>query len=235
MTHESAPSADSPRELLTTVRDLTRRVRVTQRDTWFPLLVFAVVTLAVIPVYLYAPQHLGPCRSASRGISFCASFIPGVLVYWSIALVLAYVVIAGFYVRRSRRRGVGTRVRPYVVAGIVIAVIAAAVALWRAFHPILPLVGTQVSGAPGTVFLHGLATPWAAIGLALLVLTWVERSWALLLYSVVYLVIAAASFGRVIHSTSPLALLPQLLIPAAVLLLGSAGFALFRPAAEPRP
>jgi hypothetical protein len=235
MTHETASAADSPHELLTTVRDLTRRVRLAQRDTWFPLLVFAVVTLAVIPFYLYAPKHQGPCRSGPHGTSLCSTFIPGALVYWPIALVLAYAAIASFYVRRSRQRGVGTRIRPYVVAGIVIAAVAAAVSLWRDFHPVLPAAGAVFHVTPTAVTAGGLATPWVAIGLALLVLTWIERNWALGFYSLAYLVIVVASSDRVQHTPSRWYFLPQLLIPAGLLLLGSAGFALFRPTAQPRP
>jgi hypothetical protein len=235
MPHESVPPADSPHELLTAVRDLTHRVVVAQRGTWFPLLIFAAITLAAIPVYKYAPRHLGPCRSGPQGTSVCAAVLPGVLVYWPIALVLAYVLIAGFYVRQSRRRGVGTPIRPYVVAGVGIAIALTAASAWRAFHPHLPVPGSQLHVASPTFTVSGLATPAVAIGLALLVLAWVERNRVLLAYSVVYLVIVLVNSGRVIHSSSPWYFLPQLLIPAAVLLLGSAGFALYRPATEPRP
>jgi hypothetical protein len=233
MPHESVPPADSPHELLTAVRDLTHRVVVAQRGTWFPLLIFAAITLAAIPVYKYAPRHLGPCRSGPQGTFVCFAVIPGALVYWPIALVLAYVAIAGFYVRQSRRRGVGTPIRPYVVAGVVIAIALAAASVWRAFHPPVPVASGQIHFA-ATLTVYGLATPAVAIGLALLVLAWVERNRALLAYSLVYLVIVLVNSGRVIHSSSPWYFLPQLLIPAAVLLLGSAGFALFRPTAEPR-
>ena len=234
MTHESVPPTDNPHELLAAVRDLTRQVRIAQRGTWFPLLIFAVITLAVIPIYRYAPSHLGPCRSGPQGSSVCAAVIPGVLVYWPIALVLAYAVVAGFYVRQSRRRGVGTRIRPYVVGGVVIAALLAAASLWRAFHPRVPLSVTQIHVAAPTLGIYDLATPAAAIGLALLVLAWVERNRALLAYSLVYLVIVLVDSDRITHSSSPWYFLPQLLIPAAVLLLGSAAFALFRPTTEPR-
>jgi NADH:ubiquinone oxidoreductase subunit K len=230
MTHSSVPPADDPNELLMAMRDLTRQVRAAQRGTWFPLLVFAVITLAVIPLYRYAPAQLSHCRSGPGGTSTCAAVIPGVLVYWPAVLVLAYAVIAGFYVRQSRRRGVGTRIRPYVVAGIVIAVLLAAVSLGRAFHPLLPGASSQFHVTALT-----LVTPETAIGLALLVLVWVERNLLLLAFSLVYLVIVLIEEGRVLHSSSPWYFLPQLLIPATVLLLGSAGFALFRLATERRP
>jgi len=231
MTNESVPSADTPHELLTAVRDLTRQVRIAQRGTWFPLLVFAAITLIAIPLYRYAPHHIGPCRSDSTGMSVCATYIPAVWVYWPIALVLAYAAIAGFYVRQSRRRGVGTPIRPYVIVGVVLAVMMAAASLWLALHQRVPSFGAPLTHE----FAYGLATPAAVIGLALLALAWVERTWVLLAYSLVYLVIVLVQANVVIHSSSHWFFLPTLLIPAAMLLLGSAGFALMRPAAERNP
>jgi hypothetical protein len=225
MTHESVPPAGDPHELLRAVRDLTRQVRIAQRGAWFPLLVLGAITLAVIPVYRYAPRGLGRCGPGPRlGTSICSVAIPGVLVYWPVALVLAYAAIATFYAHRSRQRGVGTPARPYVAAGVAIAAGASAAALWRAYHPRLPLTSGQIHAAPLSLIGYGLASPVAAIGLALLVLAWVERNQALLAFTLVYLAITVALSSRVIHSASPWAFLPQLLIPAAVLLLGSAGF-----------
>jgi hypothetical protein len=235
MTHESVPPTDGPHELLTAVRDLTRQVRIAQRGTWFPLLIFAAVTLAAIPVHRYARHFDSACRSGPEGTTICTGISPSVLVYWPIALMLAYAAIAGFYVRQARRRGVGTRIRPYVAVGVVLAVLLAATWLWLAFHPLIPFSTDPIDVAPATRMVAGLATPAAAIGLALLVLAWVERNIALLGYSLVYLVIVVINSSRVIHSSSPWYFLPELLIPAAVLLLGSAGFALVRPAAEPLP
>jgi hypothetical protein len=65
--------------------------------------------------------------------------------------------------------GVGTRIRPYVVVGVVVAVLLAAASLWLAHHPFLP--GPLILGlAPVTLWVSQLATPALAIGLALLVL-----------------------------------------------------------------
>jgi hypothetical protein len=234
MTNEQGPRAENPHELLSAVHDLTRRVRVAQRGTWFPLAVLGVITLAVIPVYRYAPRHLGPCRSGPGGTSVCAAYIPGVLVYWPVALLLAYAVIAGFYLSHAHRRGVGTRIRPYIVAGVAIAILLTAVTLWRAAHPPLPLSGIPLHAAPAPPLVGRLGSATVAIGLALLVLAWVERNWWLTAYSLVYLVIVVAESARVSHSPSPWGFLSHLLIPAAMLLLGSAGFALFQPAAKVR-
>ncbi|MCU1591516.1 MAG: hypothetical protein JWP11_2772 [Frankiales bacterium] len=234
MAFTPASPADSPRELVATVRNLTRQVRVAQRGTWFPLLVLAAVTLAAAPVYRFAPRHLGPCRDGAGAHSVCAGYIPAVLIFWPLALVLAYALIARFYVSQARRRGVGTRVRPYVITGAVLAGALAAASWWRATHP-LPLPNTgDASAAHPHLTLLSFATPATAIGLALLVLAWVEANRLLLAFSVVFLGTVLAQAGAVIHSASRWYFLPQLLIPAALLLLGSGGFALLRPA-QPKP
>ena len=157
------------------------------------------------------------------------------------AALLAYAAIATFYVRQSRHRGVGTPIRPYVVAGVALAVLMTAVSIWLTFHPLLAQPAdpsstdpVQIEVGPAVWLINGLASPLAVIGLALLVLAWVERHWALLAYTLVYLAIGIVQGNQVIHSSSPWFFVPYLLVPAAVLLLGAAGFALFRPAAEVR-
>ncbi|WP_155373462.1 hypothetical protein [Catellatospora vulcania] len=222
------------------MRDLTRQVRVAQRGTWFPLLVFAVITVIAIPVYRYAPylDLFSACRSDADH-TVCPSPNPAELGYWTGALVLAYAAIAAFYLRQSRQRGVGTPIRPYVIVGITLALLMAAVSIWLTFHPLIPVPAdplsadtVKVPAGPVAWLVNGLASPLAVIGLALLVLAWVERHWALLAYSVGYLAVGAFMGNQVIHSSSPWFFLPQLLVPAALLLLGSAAFALLRPAAE---
>ncbi len=235
MTHDSVPSANSPRELLTAVSDLTRRVRVAQRGTWFPLLVFAVITLVAIPVERYAPQ-LGPCQAGpEEGTLVCAASVASTAVYWPVALMLAYAAIAVFYVRQSRQRGLGTPIRPYVVVGVVLAVLLAGASLWLAYHPLAPFSAAPSEFTPTMHAVSWLASPLTVIGFALLVLAWVERHWALLAYTAVYLVIGLVQGGQVIQSSSRWFFLPYLLVPAVVLLLGSAAFALFRPVGEAQP
>ena len=134
MTSGTAFSGDDPRQLLSGTRELTRQVRKTQRATWFPLLVLATVTFAAIP-FRYSPHRLGTC-AATGAARVCTAYPPALLVYWPTALVLAYVVIAAFYIRRSQARGVGTRVRPYVVAGIILALAMTGSLLWTLYHPL---------------------------------------------------------------------------------------------------
>jgi hypothetical protein len=221
MTHESIP--DGPRELLASVRGLVREVRAAQRGSWFPLLVFAVLTLAAIPVDRYSPHHLA-CRTDGPG-RVCLVVASWPLVYWPVALLVAYGLITGFYLVRSRRRGVGTRIYPYVAVGAGLAVVLAGVSLWLAGHPLLPGGGTRL--------LYQLATPAAVIGAGLLVLARVERSRALLAVSVLYLavVLLPPLFASGMTRPDPWGFLPRLLAGAVVLLAGCLAFA----AAQHRP
>jgi len=218
-----AHTSDDPRGLLSTTRELTQRVRRAQRATWFPLLVLAAVTFASIPAYRYAGHHkFGTCAATSVRPVACVIYPQGEFVYWPFALVLAYAVIAVFYIRRSRARGIETRVRPYTVAGIIIAAALTAAMLWELRDP----------SAAGPVGLHAfgwrLATPTSAIGFALLVLARAERNRALLLIAVGYLVVVLVpvDFGWTMDPLSPWYFVPRLVIDGGVLLLSGIGFAL---------
>jgi hypothetical protein len=206
--------------MLAALHHFTRRVRVARRGTWFPLLVLGLVVLGAVPVYRYAPRHLEGCQVGPNGAAVCHAVIPMALAYWPVALVLAYSVVAAFYVRRARQRGLDSAIRPYVVVGAVIAVAASAIAIWRAANPQTLSVATS-----GHSFLYGVAGAPAAIGLGLLVLAWAERSWAVLVFSLGYLVVVVVQANRVIHSSSLWWFLPQLLLPAVLLFVGSVGFA----------
>jgi hypothetical protein len=227
MTTESAQPDGDPRSLLSSTRELTQRVRRAQRATWFPLFVLAAVTFVSIPAYRYGGHHTSTCVAVpgvpGGGGRACTVYTNAEFVYWPIALVLAYVAIAAFYIRRSRAQGIETRVRPYAIAGIVIAVALTGAALWEAHNP-------SPSG-PNLIelstFARRLATPGAAIGVALLVLAWAERNRVLLLLTLSYLAVVLAPIGytRVTHPDSLLVFLP-VVIHGSVLLLGGIGFAL---------
>jgi hypothetical protein len=234
MAHDSASASAASRELLTSVRDLARQVRIAQRGTWFPLLVFAVITLGSIPLSRYGPRHLAACVTApapgGQVSMVCGVVRPWVAVYWPVALVLAYAAIATFYVRRSRRRGVGTRIRPYVVAGIVFAVLVSAASLWETYHPTISRQGVT----PLVEIGYRAQSPLAAIGVALLVLAWVERHRLLAWFSLAYLVVVLVpqdllprqshvAVGHYASGDTP----QHLLVIAGLLLAGSAGFALY--------
>jgi hypothetical protein len=233
MTSETAYPGDDPHRLLSDTRELTQRVREAQRGTWFPLLVLAVVTFAAILVYRFGgTYHLGTCVRTGPRLKACARYPTAAFAYWPVVLVLTYAVIAAFYIRRSRARGIETRVRPYAIAGIIIAVVLAGAAFWELNNP----------SASGPVGLHGLGwrlvTPTCAIGLALLVLARAERNRALLLLALAYLavVLVPVNFGWVMGPLSPWYSVPRLVIDGSVLLLGGIGFAMAqRPFRSPAP
>jgi len=221
LTTSPAYSEDDPRRLLSSTRELAQRVRKEQRATWFPLLVFAAVTFAAIPILRYSGRHLGPCTATGPGLKVCTVYPNAQFVYWPIALVLAYIAIAAFYIHRSRARGIETRVRPYAVAGIIIAMVLTGAALWLAHTAPSPR-GPNLVGLTG--FGHGLASE-IPIGLALLVLAWAERNRALLLLTIAYLAIVLLPIPLRM-STVAWNLVPQLVTGGSVLLLGGIGFAL---------
>jgi hypothetical protein len=225
----SATADDGPRRLLEDSRLLARRVRTVQRATWFPLLVFAAVTFAAIPVYRYVHPSL-TCRSGQEGTKVCLVYTSAGLVYWPVALVIAYALIATFYVRRARARGVGTRVNPYVVAGVILALLMGFASVWTAMHPPIGdnVLGLHLRGARLAV-IAGFAGPATAIGLALLFLAGVERSWGLVVLTVAYLAVAvspAVFLHRFSGHLSVWAFLPRLLLEGGLLLLGAIVFAL---------
>jgi|ERR1700722_11419304 len=225
MTTEMAFPGEDPQRLLSSTRELTQRVRRAQRATWFPLLVFALVTFASIPAYRYGGHHAVTCMAVAgkppaSPIRLCSIYSSAEFIYWPIVLVLAYMAIAAFYIRRARAQGIETRVRPYVIAGIIIAVACTGAAFWEVQNP-------AQSGLVGLSLAHRLASPGAAIGLALLVLAWGERNRALLLLTLCYLAVVLTPVGyvRATSVDSLLAYLP-LIIHGTILLLGGIGFAL---------
>lgn len=229
MTTETAYPGDDPHRLLSSARELVRRVRRQQRATWLPLLIFAALTFAAIPVRRLSGHHLD-CRAVPGG-QLCRVYSDADFLYWPIALVLAYVVIVAFYIRRSRARGLGTRVLPYAIVGVIAAVALTGVALWQLHNPPIDQNPPWLHGVP-----YRLVSPGGAIGLALLVLAWAERNRALLLLTFVYLAVVAApvTFGRG-EFGGPWYALP-VVSQGTVLLLGGVGFALAqRPLRTPAP
>ena len=238
MNVQPIPADDGPQRLLAESRQLARRVRAAQRAPWAPLLVLSAVTFAAVPVYRYGRYSL-TCRTYDGGGRVCLVSNTATLVYWPIALVLAYVAIAAFYLHRARARGVGTRVLPVAGIGILIAAVTGGAAAWLATHP--PVGGFLAlrfaSGQAGWVF--GVVSPAFAIGLGLLALAVVERSRALALLSLGYLVFAMVpgnDLGWVIRHPSPWAQVPRLVIGGSVLLVAGLLFAWAqRPVRRDRP
>lgn len=238
MTDSSVPSPDSPRELLASLDDLTHRVRAAQRGTWFPLLLLGVLTLGGILVSRYTTKVLTvPCPAIHPAVgAACTVDRHGSAVYWPLGLALAYTATAVFFIRRSRNRGLGSPVMPYVLTGIALVGLVTATALWSTRHG-LPQPGEPIDlwglhldpASQRTGLLMQLTGNATAVGLPLLVLSWVERSRGLLLFTLVYLAVELAplpSGWAGISTTSPWSGAPHLAVPGVLLLLGTVGFAL---------
>jgi hypothetical protein len=233
MTSDAVPAAEDPRRLLTEVRNLAHRVRLDQRVTWVALLVLAAVTLAAIPIgwrfleadcgRAFTEGGTGVCRLRGLDRAF----------YWLPALLLAYTAIALYAVRVTRARGLGARVLPYVLTGVALAVLSAVAWLlvfiyWQS-HPLptepLPPLPSWV------MLLDRLIAPVGTIGVALLVLAWLERHPALLVFTLGYLALVLVPIDTFriprFWGHHPDLLLPQA-IGGAALLLGAVGFALAR-------
>jgi hypothetical protein len=221
--------------MLSTTRQLARRVRHAQRSTWFPLVLLGLVVVAAAPFYRLG-RHVVTCDPAlgarggveiiSRGACVQVVAWPAG-IYWIVAFALAYVAIAAFYAYRARRRGVGARVLPYVGSGIAAGLVFGVASAWAQQ---LDLTGYFPAG-PVAVGL----VPLISISLALFVLARVERNWPLLAFAAGYLVVALLACGI---GTRRLGLntgwnlaptwnfLPSLVVAGGVLLLGGVGFAL---------
>jgi hypothetical protein len=225
MTSDAVPAGGDPRQLLADARALARRVRLAQRVTWLPLFALALMTFGAIPAYLFGHPHEWNCQSIENS-QVCRVWFPVSEFYWLTATVLAYVVIAARYLRVARSRGVDARVLPYVLTGVGVAVllftaVAAGAGAW-----IFPDAAASLHPTALDLFLFRLLSPAGGIGLALLVLAWLERHLMLLLFTALYLavILVPVDFGW--HMRSQWQFVPMLVIGGAVLLLGSAGFLL---------
>ena len=118
------------------------------------------------------------CRACGRSAPSLVAMATYVAVF---ALVLAYVVIGIFSAARARQRGVGTRIVPYALTGIIAGLVLTVLSVW----PVARHLSTLQSFSSFALLVHGL-NPLLGIGLALLVLAWVEGLWALLGFALAY-------------------------------------------------
>lgn len=241
MTEDSGRAAESSRQLLLGTRELTRRVRRAQRGAWFPLVLLGLVAAGAAPFYRVGPHPHATCTAiVTRGpggvpagpgpgagaVRCFVAFGWPAFIYWVAALAAAYVVIAGFYVLRARRRGVGARIRPYVIAGLAGVLLVAV--LWLAQRYL-----ASQSRFPSALVVHGL-NPLLAIGLALFALARAERSRALLVFAAANLAAVLANSYDIdgllrdhgLAVSLPWTFVPRLWAAAAVLLLAGAAFAI---------
>jgi hypothetical protein len=150
------------------------------------------------------------------------------LWYWIPAMPLAYAAIAFLYLRAARARGLGGRVLPYAITGAVTTVVFPAawlfVTTYFDSHPIpdqpLPY---------WWIVLDRLVMPWGMVGVTLLVLAWLERNVALLLFTLGYLALVLLvlpmnfGFGPPHFGIRAGMAVPQIIV-GVVLLVAALGF-----------
>jgi hypothetical protein len=232
-----ADAVETPEQLLGEVKSFRRRTRLARHAYWFPLVLFGLLTLASIPFYIQripkksgsysiggsaGPAFLRPSYLDGFGI-FRGRFSP---YYWLAALVVGLAATAVWYRWRGNRVGLRTPARGYLLTGLILLLLALGIpALANGAGSRLDVL------MPGDLLGRG-TFPLVIIGIGLCYLAWAERSKALTLIAVGYLALSLAAslydienvFYRLGWNLSPdVSGLPNVVLPALVLLLAGAG------------
>jgi hypothetical protein len=229
--------ADGPAELLGEVRSIRRKARLARHAYWFPLVLFGLLTCASVPFYLPPPMtRSGTYPAGPPGPSFLQSgylggfgleSYRGTAYYWLGAMLLGIAATVLWYRWRGNRVGLRTPARGYLIAGLIIVALAL----------LIPLAGRGGGVGlllimPGDLVIRG-TFPFVLIGLGLCFLAWAERSVGLTVIAVAYLAVALLAslydienvfynwFGWYLTATE--SALPNVLLPALMLLLSGAG------------
>jgi hypothetical protein len=230
-----------PGELLSDLSRLRRRTRAARHGYWFPLVLFGVLGCAAAPLYLAAaasaPAGPGSYQTSNTGPLLLSGMSIGrndfyIGWYWTIALVAGYLLTVLWYWRSARRAGVRTPARGYVITGVVLTVLAVVLLPFSRAVPAMFLLW----GPLGDVWVRGtLAFLIIAVGLWVLVRA--ERSPGLAVIALAYT--AAALLASLYNVENLLfrlgwnpgasrfgwdwTILPDILLPALVLLASGIG------------
>jgi hypothetical protein len=245
-----AYAVETPEQLLGEVATVRRKTRLARHAYWFPLVLFGLLTCAAIPFYLqpeprkrscvYAPpDHV--CRVRGTAPPPFRPVLPngylggfgGTLVrsgtsfYWLAALLAGLAVTALWYRWRGARVGLRTPARGYLVIGFALLVLAL----------VVPVLADHDSHSwlrflmPGDLLIRG-TFPFMIIAVGLCVLAWAERSIALTIIAVTYLALSLVASLYDIENVfyrlgwnlgAAVSGLPNVVLPALVLLLSGAG------------
>ena len=223
MTNNNSDMNSDPRDLLATQGNLVKRVRTSQRSTWFPLTFLSIVTFLAIPVERLGHRTVGNCISSTAPTDaphFCRIYSFSGLFYWPIALVIAYAVISYFYKTRSRELGAETSAGKYVIPGMIISIL-----LGLASYLLYLVSSGQNSRLesyfldPSNALIFRAISPAFSICLALLFLARFERNLLLFICDVLYGVIVLWPPVRGIESHGFWSLAPNRVVDGGFLLL----------------
>jgi FtsH-binding integral membrane protein len=240
-------TSGTPEELLSDLARLRQQARTARHAYWFPLVLFGLLTCASVPFYVSDVIQPAP------GVAILRATPPPTLLggelagrngvflawYWAFALVVGHLLTWAWYRQHQRRAGIQTPARAFAITGIVLAALAF----------LGPLFVTDLSfpyppvGVPiGDLWVRGtFAFLIAAAGLW--VLAWAERSRALALITLAYtgaaLLASLYNVENLLYrlgwnpgygsASARLTMLPNVLLPALVLLIAGAGAFLLRP------
>ena len=230
-------------ELLAEMKALRRRARTARHAYWFPLVLFGLLTCASVPFYVLPGYQAGGTGATQAGppLPILGGF-PGITVqrylgyYWLAALLGGLLLTLLWYRRNARRVGLATPARGYIMTTAVLTVLALVIPLLsqvRSPHWLSWLQHLHVLW-PGDLVVRG-TFPFVIIAAGLWVLAWAERSRALAVIAAVYTATALLSSLYNIEnvlfrlgwnpsrSDWSLTSLPNVLLPALVLLAAGAG------------
>jgi hypothetical protein len=224
-------------ELLRDMKALRRRARSARHAYWFPLVLFGLLTCASIPFYRESFSFgNGPAGFAARAPQLSAfGTMPGIAqnglaFYWLAALLAGLLLTLLWYRWHARRVGLRTPSRGFgatIVAVMVLAVVIPPLSVASSPHWLRFLHRLW----PGDLVVRG-TFPLLIIGAGLLVLAWAERSLSLTVIAVAYtgaaLLASLYDIGNLTYRLgwtppSSIYVLPNLLLPALVLLAAGAG------------
>jgi hypothetical protein len=229
---DGAPGpADSADGLLAEMGALRRDARSARHAYWLPLVYFGVLAAASAPLYLQPARPRSGVFSVVRSGRSLPYFGGGpgsaLAYYWLAGLLTGLLVTLVWYRWHARRVGLASPHRAYLITTAVVT--AAAIVI----PPLSGLSGLQKLAAlwPGDLVIRG-TFPLVIIAIGLFALAWAERSPALAAITAVYGAAALLSslydvenvLYRLGWTVSQAASsLPNVLLPAAVLLLSGAG------------
>ena len=235
---EAGP-AGGPGPLLTDLARLRRQARAARHAYWFPLVLFGLLTCGAAPLYVVAAAP--PATSGAYTIDSGPILLSGTPFgtssfyigwYWAVALVGGYLLTLLWYRRHARRAGVATPARSYLIIGVVLTVLVLVIPPLTLVVPALSWVWLPF----GDVWIRGTLA-FLIIAAGLWVLARAERSRALAVIALVYTGAALLSSlynvenivfrlgwnpGRSAFAWQ-LTALPNVLLPAAILLAAGCG------------
>ena len=122
----AGPGAE-PGPLLADLARLRRQTRAARHAYWFPLILFGLLSCAAAPLYVAAaapPGSSGAYRTERGPLLLGGSPLDGngfnIGWYWAAALVGGYLLTVVWYRWHSRRAGVATPARGYLIIGVVL-------------------------------------------------------------------------------------------------------------------